>query len=94
MPGEAAALLARDERYRNLLRVLLERPYTERKNLPSRCGLPAEVVEELLPPALESWVIIELASQADSSLESRVPKRVYIINPELEDEVRKALEGR
>lgn len=91
MPGEVAGLLARDGRYRLLLKALLDHPYAERKNLPSRCGLEPEEVEELLPAALESWVIIELASQADSSLESRVPKRVYIVNPELEEDVRQAL---
>lgn len=91
MVGEVAALVARDHRYRDLLRALLENPYTERKDLPSRCGLAAGEIEELLPGALENWVVVELSSQADSSLESRVPKRAYMVNPEMEEEVRQAL---
>ena len=91
MASEIEALLAADGRYRSLLQGLLEHPFTERKDLPARCGLSAEDVEALLPAGQDKWIIIELTSQADSSLESRVPKRVYMINPEQEDEVRRAL---
>ena len=91
MASEIEGLLVADGRYRALLQGLLEHPFTERKDLPARCGLTADEIETLLPAALEKWIIIELTSQADSSLESRVPKRVYMINPEQEDEVRRAL---
>jgi hypothetical protein len=48
-------------------------------------------LESLLGNLAGDMFILELAGQADSSLESRVPKKVYLINPEKEKVIREHL---
>ncbi len=91
MSTELRELVASDPRYRELLKAVADNPYIERHRLAETLGLSDADLEGLLSALTEKMVVLELTSQADSSVESRVPKRVYLLNPELEEEVRKLL---
>ncbi len=88
MSAEIKALIESNPRYRDLLRTVVDNPYIERHQLAEKLGLSDQELEGLLSPLTEKMVVLELTSQADSSVESRVPKRVYLVNPELEEAVR------
>jgi len=88
MSAEIKALIESNPRYRDLLRTVVDNPYIERHQLTEKLGLSDQELEGLLSPLTEKMVVLELTSQADSSVESRVPKRVYLVNPELEEAVR------
>jgi|Deesub1362B_J571_1020462.scaffolds.fasta_scaffold00169_29 hypothetical protein len=91
MNAEIKALVESDPRYRDLLRTVVENPYIERHELGEKLGLSDQDLEGLLSILTEKMVVLELASQADSSVESRVPKKVYLVNPDLEEAVRALL---
>ncbi len=81
-------LFAEDARYRDVLKAILESPFIERQALGEKLAVPSEELDNLLVTLVEKMVVLELASQADSSIESRVPKTVYMISPEEEAGVR------
>ncbi len=76
---------------RPVLKAIIETPYIEHQALEGAVGLSSEELGTALHALTENMVILELASQADSSVESRVPKKVYLVNPEHEQTVRDAL---
>ncbi len=82
------ALINSDPRYREILAAIVASPYIERTTLEERLGYPQEKADRLLSVLVERMLILELASQADSSIESRVPKTVYLVNPEEERAIR------
>jgi hypothetical protein len=85
---DAKSLIASDARYREILAAVLETPYIERSALEERLGYPTDDFERLLGILAKEMLVLELASQADSSIESRVPKTVYLVNPEQETVIR------
>lgn len=91
MGEELEQLIKTDPRYRSLIKAVVGYPYVERQTLSEIAGIPHEDLEHLLHILTEKFVLLELASQADSSVESRVPKKVYLVNPEIEQEIRKLL---
>lgn len=91
MIDEVKRLLESDPNYKGLLRTVLENPYIERQDLAEKAGLSPDDLEKMLWALEEKMVILELASQADSSIESRVPKKIYLINPDLESNLRAIL---
>ena len=84
-------LIDADSRYKNVLQAIIDSPYIERAVLEERLGLPQADLESLLDTLSGEMLILELAGQADSSLESRVPKKVYLVNPEQEKSIREHL---
>ena len=91
MTSDVKALIESTPLYRALVRVVVEKPYIERQELSEKLNASEEELEQALTALGDKLVVLELASQADSSVESRVPKRVYLINPEIEAEIRKLL---
>lgn len=81
-------LIDADSRYKNVLQAIIDSPYIERAVLEERLGLPQADLESLLDTLSGEMLILELAGQANSSLESRVPKKVYLVNPEQEKSIR------
>ena len=81
-------LFAGDARHHDVLKTILESPFIERQALGERLDVPGEELDGLLATLVEKMVVLELASQADSSIEARVPKTVFMINPEEEAGVR------
>ena len=81
-------LFADDVRHRDVVKEILESPFIERQALGEKVTIPSEELDGLLATLVEKMVVLELASQADSSIEARVPKTVFMINPEEEAGVR------
>ena len=76
---------------RPVLKAIIETPYIEHQALEGAVGLSTEELGAALAVLTKNMVVLDLTSQADSSVESRVPKKVYLINPELEQAARDAL---
>ncbi|MCK4411668.1 hypothetical protein KAV67_05205 [Candidatus Bipolaricaulota bacterium] len=85
------AIIESDARYRNVLQAIIDTPYIERSTLEEKLNLPRADLESLLTVLSEKMLILELAGQADSSVESRVLKTVYLVNPEEEKAIREQL---
>ena len=85
------AIIESDARYRNVLQAIIDAPYIERSTLEEKLNLPRVDLESLLTVLSEKMLILELAGQADSSVESRVLKTVYLVNPEEEKAIREQL---
>jgi predicted transcriptional regulator len=73
-----------DQDNKLVLQTIVNQPYIERKELADKLGYSVEQVDEICQSLINSFVILELASQATSNIESRVPRKVYLVNPELE----------
>jgi len=85
------ALFDEDSRYKDVLQAIMDSPYIERTALEEKLSLPQADLESLLRTLSGEMLILELAGQANSSLESRVPKKVYLVNPEQEKSIREHL---
>lgn len=81
-------LFERDARVRDVVKAILESPFIGRGALGDALPIPSDELDALLTTLVEKMVVLELASQADSSIEARVPKTVYMINPEEEAGIR------
>ena len=88
---ETKELLTSENRYRDILKAILETPFIERGALGETLPQLGDELDGLLATLVEKMVVLELASQADSSIEARVPKTVYMVNPEEEAGVRECL---
>ncbi len=81
-------LFADDARHHDVLKAILESPFIERQALGEKLDVPSEELDGLLATLVEKMLVLELASHADSSIEARLPKTVFMINPEEEAGVR------
>ena len=81
-------LFAGDARHREILKAILESPFIERQALGEKLEVPSEELDGRLATLVEKMIVLELASHADSSIEARLPKTVFMINPEEEAGVR------
>ena len=93
MNEDLKTLLGSDPRYRPLLKEIAAHPYVERQALAKAVGLFPADLDELLATLTERMLVLELATQADSSVESRVPRKAYLINPDQEREIRAFIES-
>jgi hypothetical protein len=91
MSVDVKALIEATPGTRPVLKAIIETPYIEHQVLEGVVGLSSEELDTALHTLTEKMVVLELSSQADSSVESRVPKKVYLVNPEHEQTVRDAL---
>ncbi|HHW03971.1 MAG TPA: hypothetical protein GXX35_14380 [Thermoanaerobacterales bacterium] len=75
-----------NETEKAIIKFLKENPYSERKAVvEALSSMPG--LEESLEKLANDMVLIELTGPMESSLESRVPKKIYMINPEKESEL-------
>ncbi len=74
-----------------VISIVLENPYIEKGALAEQASMKIEALEGVLEKLIEAMILLELASQADSSMESRVPKKIYLVNPEIEEKARQSL---
>ncbi len=88
MNVEIKELIESDPRRRQVLKAVLEHPYLERQALQQGTQISSQDLDSVLSALIDALVLLELASQADSSVESRVPKKVYLVNPDLEQAIR------
>ncbi|MDM5196729.1 hypothetical protein QUF79_01330 [Fictibacillus enclensis] len=80
-----------DNHNKLVLKTVLNQPYIERKELAEQTGFSVEEIDELCQPLIDNMVVLELASQAAHTIESRVPRKVYLLNPELEQTIKDSL---
>ncbi|MGI6485380.1 MAG: hypothetical protein GX759_06420 [Thermoanaerobacterales bacterium] len=74
------------ETEKEIVKFVMENPYTEKKAiLEALEGKPD--VGSSLDKLANSLVLVELTGPMESSLESRVPKKIYMVNPEKESEL-------
>jgi len=88
MGADVKHLLAADTKARSVLSAVLASPFADHQTLAETVGVSAAELDAIVAPWVEKMVLLELASQADSNVESRVPKRVYLVNPDFEAVVR------
>ena len=81
-------LFASEPQAKDVLKAILDTPFIERQALEDAVAVPSDALDRLLSTLVEKMLVLELASQADSSIEARVPKTVYMINPEEEAGIR------
>ena len=74
-----------------VLETVYENPYTELKNLHGLVELDTNKVNEILEDLNNKQILIELTSPASSNIESRVPKKIFLVNPDIEEELEKVL---
>lgn len=74
-----------------ILKTVLIQPYIERKELADQLGFSVEQIDEICQPLIDHMVVLELASQATNNIESRVPRKVYLLNPEAEQIINDSL---
>ena len=87
MLNKVKQLIESDPNYKVVLKTILDNPYIEKQALMKKVGLPGEIFEMLLKGLEDKLVVLELASQAEHSIESRVPKKIYVIDPEMEHNI-------
>lgn len=75
-----------NETEKKIVKFLLDDPYSDRKVIIDNFE-GCKCVEEALDKLSNDFVLIELTGPMESSLESRVPKKVYMVNPEKESEL-------
>lgn len=91
MTDQIKNLIKSDPKYKLIVKEISANPHIEKHKLIDSLDIPEEEVESILTSLEEKQVILELASQADSSVESRVPKTIYLINPEIEEDIKAIL---
>jgi hypothetical protein len=74
-----------------VLKSIMNKPYIERKELAGILGFSVEEIDVICQEFIDRMVILELASQSSSNIESRVPRKVYLINPEMEETIKQIL---
>jgi len=92
MKEERKRLILEDPHCNKIIKAVLTNPYIERHSLAEMTGLSKADFDEALKKLQKLMLVFELASQADSSVESRVPKKIYLLNPDLETEVKELLQ--
>ena len=80
-------LIQENSLYKVIIKGVYENPCCERKDLINDVAIELEALDQILGRLEEEMIILSLTSKADSNIESRVPKKVYMINPDMESEV-------
>jgi len=87
MIDKVKEFIEKDNKYKKALKAVYENPYSEKKDLLEASGLTLEELENAIKDLEKELIVLELTSQANSSIESRVPKKIYIVNPDIEEEL-------
>lgn len=88
MIDQLKSVMEMDKDYSVVLKYVYENPYSEEKEIVEGANLSDDSkVQGILRDLANKLIIIELSSQASSNIESRVPKRIYLVNPELENDL-------
>ncbi|OLN26626.1 hypothetical protein [Desulfosporosinus metallidurans] len=80
-------LFQKDSRYKELVKVVFDNPYSEKKDVIKKANIDTESGEKLLADLEKELIMLELTSQASSNIESRVPKKIYLVNPDIVEEL-------
>ncbi|MFS0644431.1 hypothetical protein [Siminovitchia sp. 179-K 8D1 HS] len=81
-------LIHKDDKCKTIIQIVLNNPYIELKDVYKDLGEENLAdYDKALETLIDENIILELTSQAGSSIESRVPKKILIINPEISDQL-------
>ena len=93
MIDKVKELINHDERYKSIIKKVYDEPYIEIKELTDQLSEnDITFIGSALELLISEFVLVELTSQAGSTAESRVPKKILMINPEISDNLEKILE--
>ncbi|MBM7714832.1 hypothetical protein JOC94_001804 [Bacillus thermophilus] len=85
-------LIHDDARCKTIIKKVYEHPYIELKEVYKDVSKEnRSFYEKALQKLMDEYILVELTSQAGSSVESRVPKKILIINPEISAELEEIL---
>lgn len=80
-------LFEKDLKYQELVKIVFLHPYSEKKDVIEQAGIDVNSAEKLLDDLEKEFILLGLNTQASSTIESRVPKKAYIVNPDIEEEL-------
>ncbi len=70
-----------------LVKIIDENPRISKSELKKKVDMSEDEFEEKLRELTDSGLVIRLTTTANSSMESRVPKKVFMLNPEKKSEL-------
>lgn len=73
---------ALSKKEKEIIKFIGSNPYCERKKVIEKFEEKISDLDKILEKLVKDMIILELTSQPESSLESRVPKKIYLLNPE------------
>lgn len=79
--------LAESENYKKIVAAVYDNPYAERKVIAQATGLSAEDFEMYSAALEEDMIVLTLATTGASNLESRVTRKIMLVNPDIETEI-------
>ncbi len=85
MLDQCRAFLAKGPAYRGVIQAVYEHPYAEKKDAFKDLQLSGDELDAILAELEEAMIVLSLTSQASSNIESRVPKKIFLINPDLDN---------
>ncbi|MGM0405580.1 MAG: hypothetical protein ACQEQM_05505 [Thermoplasmatota archaeon] len=71
----------------DLVKIIDENPRISKSELKKKVDMTEDEFEEKLRELTDSGLVIRLTTTANSSMESRVPKKVFMLNPEKKSEL-------
>ncbi len=71
----------------DLVKIIDENPRISKSELKKKVDMSEDEFEEKLRELTDSGLVIRLTTTANSSMESRVPKKVFMLNPEKKSEL-------
>lgn len=72
---------------RKILKIVANNPYIEKKDLRARTDLGEEDFDCTTDELVDENFLVKMTRQSGSSMESRVPSTVYLLNPEKESDL-------
>lgn len=92
MLDKTKARFQEDDKNKAIVKKVFDSPYIELgdvlKEFPEN---EIEIYQTFLEQLIKDLILIELTTQAGSNIESRVPKRLLIVNPEIENDLESIL---
>lgn len=92
MLDKTKARFQEDDKNKAIVKKVFYSPYIELRDvLKEFPENETEIYQTLLEQLIKDLILIELTTQAGSNIESRVPKRLLIVNPEIENDLESIL---
>lgn len=80
-----------DERTLEIVKLIEKEPRISKDELIKKLDLREDEFDEKIEGLTENDIVIRMTMTTDSSMESRVPKKVFMLNPEKKSEVQEFL---
>ena len=84
MIDKVKALISENPSYGAVIKIVRDNPYAERKDAFKDADIDSSELDGLLARLEEEMIVLPLTSMAASNIESRVSRKVYLLNPELD----------